>query len=55
MPPRVHRLATGWADVVVENFRPGVLERHGLGWDELHGANPAVILVVLVTSDAAPT
>jgi crotonobetainyl-CoA:carnitine CoA-transferase CaiB-like acyl-CoA transferase len=41
----VHRLATGWADVVVENFRPGVLERHGLGWDELHGANPSVILV----------
>ena len=23
-------------DVVLENFRPGVLDRHGLGWHELH-------------------
>src|SRR5439155_1482622 len=22
------------SDVLVENFRPGVMERHGLGWDE---------------------
>jgi crotonobetainyl-CoA:carnitine CoA-transferase CaiB-like acyl-CoA transferase len=41
----VHALATGWADVIVENFRPGVLERNGLGWEVLHAANPAVILV----------
>jgi crotonobetainyl-CoA:carnitine CoA-transferase CaiB-like acyl-CoA transferase len=38
-------LATRWADVVVENFRPGVLERNGIVWDELHAANPGVILV----------
>ena len=30
----VRRLAAG-ADVIVENFRPGVLDRFGLGWDDL--------------------
>jgi crotonobetainyl-CoA:carnitine CoA-transferase CaiB-like acyl-CoA transferase len=33
------------ADVVVENFRPGTLERWGLGWDEIHRANPRTVLV----------
>lgn len=33
------------ADVVVENFRPGVLERWGLGWEELQKVNPRAILV----------
>jgi formyl-CoA transferase len=32
-------------DVVVENFRPGTLERWGLGPDELTAANPEVVLV----------
>ncbi|MGB8345314.1 MAG: CoA transferase [Ktedonobacteraceae bacterium] len=32
-------------DVVVENFRPGTLERWGLGWDILHEINPRLILV----------
>lgn len=31
-------------DVVVENFRPGVLKRLGLGFDELATANPSLIL-----------
>lgn len=31
------------ADVVIENFRPGVMERLGLGYDELRADNPAVI------------
>jgi crotonobetainyl-CoA:carnitine CoA-transferase CaiB-like acyl-CoA transferase len=37
------RLAEG-ADVVLENFRPGTLERWGLGWDELSDANPGLVL-----------
>jgi crotonobetainyl-CoA:carnitine CoA-transferase CaiB-like acyl-CoA transferase len=32
------------ADVVVENFRPGTLERWGLGWDALSAVNPRLIL-----------
>jgi formyl-CoA transferase len=33
------------ADILIENFRPGTLERWGLGWDALHAANPGLILV----------
>jgi crotonobetainyl-CoA:carnitine CoA-transferase CaiB-like acyl-CoA transferase len=32
------------SDVLVENFRPGTLERWGLGPDELHGLNPRLIV-----------
>jgi crotonobetainyl-CoA:carnitine CoA-transferase CaiB-like acyl-CoA transferase len=32
------------ADVLVENYRPGVLARLGLGWDVLHQRNPRLIL-----------
>jgi len=32
-------------DVIVENFRPGVLEKWGLGWDEIKKLNPRAILV----------
>ena len=31
------------SDVVLENFRPGTLERWGLGWDELSAANPRLV------------
>jgi crotonobetainyl-CoA:carnitine CoA-transferase CaiB-like acyl-CoA transferase len=33
------------ADIVVENFRPGTLERWGLGYDVLSAINPGVILI----------
>ena len=33
------------ADVVIENFRPGVLEKWGLGPDELLTINPAVVVL----------
>ncbi|MFI6702153.1 CaiB/BaiF CoA transferase family protein [Streptomyces sp. NPDC050509] len=31
-------------DVIIENFRPGTLEKWGLGWDELSLANPRLVL-----------
>ena len=38
------RLARG-ADVIVENFRPGTLERWGLGYERLAEENPGLVLV----------
>ncbi|MFJ6660128.1 CaiB/BaiF CoA transferase family protein [Streptomyces sp. NPDC091377] len=37
------RLAAS-ADVIVENFRPGTLEKWDLGWPELSAANPRLVL-----------
>jgi formyl-CoA transferase len=42
----VKRLAKS-ADIVVENFRPGVLEKLGLGWDVLSAINPGLVMVRL--------
>ncbi|MGI5399665.1 CaiB/BaiF CoA transferase family protein [Streptomyces sp. CA-135486] len=32
------------ADVIIENFRPGTLEKWQLGWEELSRANPRLVL-----------
>jgi len=42
----VRRLAAD-ADVVIENFRPGTLEKWGLGYESLAAANPGIILLRL--------
>ena len=33
------------ADVLIENFRPGVLEKWNLGWDQLSAINPNLVMV----------
>ena len=33
------------ADVLIENFRPGTMEKWGLGWDDLHKLNPKLVML----------
>ena len=45
---RGQRLARRLAEtsgILVENFKPGMLESWGLGWEELHTANPKLLMV----------
>lgn len=42
----VRELVAG-ADIVVENFRPGTMEKWGLGYDALAAANPGLVMVRL--------
>jgi crotonobetainyl-CoA:carnitine CoA-transferase CaiB-like acyl-CoA transferase len=42
---RLARRLAARCDLVVENFRPGTLERWNLGYDALRAENPGVILV----------
>jgi CoA:oxalate CoA-transferase len=39
----LRRLA-GQADVLIENFRPGTMERMGCGWGALHAINPRLVM-----------
>ena len=42
----VHRLAVD-ADIVIENFRPGALEKWNIGWEQLSKISPRLIMVRL--------
>ncbi len=37
----------GWADILVENFGPGMMDRLGLGWERLHQINPRLIYATI--------
>ena len=41
----VARKLIGWSDVVVENFVPGVMERWGLGYEDLKKIKPDIIML----------
>lgn len=41
----VVRQLVATTDILVENFRPGTLEKWGLGWEELHAINPGLIML----------
>lgn len=40
----VRRLAAK-SDILIENFRPGAMERWNLGWEQLSAANPKLVMV----------
>ena len=42
--PAVLKRLAARADVVLESFRPGVLDRLGVGWEALREANPRLVL-----------
>ena len=45
--PKARELARDlarWADVVTENFTPGIMERWGLGYYDIRKANPGVVM-----------
>ena len=42
-PRREAQTLIAGADVFIENFRPGVADRIGLGWGELSAANPRLV------------
>ncbi|MBV8210803.1 MAG: CoA transferase [Burkholderiaceae bacterium] len=46
--PRARELARRLierADIVIENFRPGTLEKWGLGWEDLSRIHPSLVMV----------
>ena len=43
----IARLLVAQADVVIQNFRPGVMDRLGLGYDSVRAVNPNVVYASL--------
>lgn len=39
------RTLAAQADVLIENFRPGTMEKWGMSWDALHALNPRLIML----------
>jgi len=39
------RMLATQADVLIENFRPGTMEKWGMSWEELHALNPRLIML----------
>jgi len=39
----IYRRLVGESDVLIQNFRPGVMERLGLGWEDLRQINPRLV------------
>lgn len=40
----IHKLVED-CDIVIENFRPGTLEKWNLGWEQLSAINPSLIMI----------
>ena len=41
----IARRLIGECDILIENFRPGTMEKWGLGWDVLQAINPGLIML----------
>ena len=39
----IYKKLVATADAVIENSRPGIMDKLGVGWNDLHKANPALI------------
>jgi benzylsuccinate CoA-transferase BbsF subunit len=42
---KLARRLADWCDIVIENMRPGVIDRLGLGFEELRKSNPGLIML----------
>lgn len=52
---RIARELVSGADVVANNFTPGVMERFGLGWDDVRALNPRIVyLAMSMQGDEGP-